>query len=150
MKHEPRPTIHMEKQLGLAHKLGGMESLGISKTGQTVLARLMESQIWHQPVSYVEGGFRKGTMASAHLSVRKNAVPQLSPWCQTLQFLPVCHWCLSSCYPGAGGSEVGGSESKPVCGFFKGNCLGLQKFLPLTQSPLIFAARSCGVLSSCH
>ena len=30
-----------------------------------------------------------------------------------------------------------------MCGFFKRNCLGLQKFLPLIQSPLVFAARSC-------
>ena len=31
-----------------------------------------------------------------------------------------------------------------MCVFFKRNCLGLQKFLPMTQSPLVFAARSCG------
>ena len=48
MKHEPRPAIHMEKQLEWAHKLGGAESLGISKVSQMVLGRLMESQIWHQ------------------------------------------------------------------------------------------------------
>ena len=30
-------------------KLGGMELQRISRAGQTVLARLMESQIWHQP-----------------------------------------------------------------------------------------------------
>ena len=53
MKHEPRPAILMEKQLGWACKLGGEESLGISKVGQTVLARLMESQIWHQLASSV-------------------------------------------------------------------------------------------------
>ena len=35
-------------------------------------------------------------------------------------------------------------------GFFKRNCLGLQKFLSLTQSPLVFAARSCGDLSFMH
>ena len=35
----------MEKQLGWC------ESLGISKAGQTVLARLLESQIWHQLAS---------------------------------------------------------------------------------------------------
>ena len=34
--------------------------------------------------------------------------------------------------------------SKSVRGFFKGNCLGLQKFLPPTQSPLIFAATVMG------
>ena len=41
----------MEKLLRWDHKLGGAESLGISKVGQTVSARLMESQIWHQPAS---------------------------------------------------------------------------------------------------
>ena len=49
----------MEKHLGWAHKLGGVESLGISRAGQTVLARLMESQIWHQLSGSVGGGFRK-------------------------------------------------------------------------------------------
>ena len=36
----------MEKQLGWAPKVGRAESLGISKARQTVLARLMESEIW--------------------------------------------------------------------------------------------------------
>ena len=57
----------MEKQLGWVHKLGGAESLGISKAGQTVLARLMGSQIWHQLTGSVREGFRKGMMASALL-----------------------------------------------------------------------------------
>ena len=39
----------MEKQLGWAYKLGGIDPLWISKVSHTVLARLMESQIWHQP-----------------------------------------------------------------------------------------------------
>ena len=47
-------------------------------------------------------GFRKGTMASASLSVSEKDVPQLSAWCQTLQFLPICYWCLLSYYPSAG------------------------------------------------
>ena len=52
------------------------------------------------PASHsVRGGFRKGTVA--HLSVWEKTVPQLLPWWQTLQFFFVCHWCLSSCYPGA-------------------------------------------------
>ena len=55
MKHEPRPAIHMEKQLGWACKSGGAESLGISKAGQTLLARLMESQIWHKLTGSVKG-----------------------------------------------------------------------------------------------
>ena len=46
--------------------------------------------------------------------------------------------------------KLRGSESKSVCGLFKGSCLGLQKFFPLTQSPLVFAARSYGALSFWH
>ena len=45
----------MENSLGGARKLGGAESLGIFKEGQTVLARLMESQIWHQLADSVGG-----------------------------------------------------------------------------------------------
>ena len=40
MKHEPRTAINTEKQLGWACKLGGTGSLGISKVGQTVSARI--------------------------------------------------------------------------------------------------------------
>ena len=66
MKHEPRVAIHVEKQLGWARKLGRVESLGISKAGQTVLARLMES-----PACWLcGGGLSKRTMASAHLDAR--------------------------------------------------------------------------------
>ena len=50
--------------------MGGAESLGISKSGQTVLARMMESQIWHQLANSVGEGLRKGTMASAHRDAR--------------------------------------------------------------------------------
>ena len=39
-----------------------------------------------------------------------------------------------------------------MCVCFKRNCLGLQQFLPPTQSPLVFAGRNCGDLpiSSWH
>ena len=79
MKHEPRPATHMEEQLGWAHKLGETASLGIYRAGQTVLARLMESQIWHQPAGFMGRGFRKGTLAFVYLSVWEKAVPQFSP-----------------------------------------------------------------------
>ena len=61
----------MEKQLGWICKLDGMESLQISRVRQTVLARLMESQIWHLSAGCdsVGGGLRKVTVASAFLSV---------------------------------------------------------------------------------
>ena len=70
MKRETRPAIHMEKQLGWAHTLGRVEYLGISKAGETVLARLTESQIWHQLADCMGQGFRKGTMTSVHLDAR--------------------------------------------------------------------------------
>ena len=50
--------------------LDGAESLRISKAGQTVSARLEESQSWHQLSGSVRGGFSKGTIASAHLDAR--------------------------------------------------------------------------------
>ena len=60
----------MEKQLAWAHKSGGVESLGISKVGCTMLARLIESQIWHQLAISVRGELREGTMASDHHNAR--------------------------------------------------------------------------------
>ena len=57
---------------------------------------------------------------------------------------------LSSCYPNAGVQKVLVRVGESVRGFFKRNCLGLQKFLLPTQSSLVFAARSCGDLSSWH
>ena len=50
--------------------MGGVESLGIFKEGKIVLARLMESQISHQLFGSVWEGFRKRTLASAHLDAR--------------------------------------------------------------------------------
>ena len=70
MKHQQRSDIHMENQLWWGHKSGRAESLVIFKAGQTVSAGLMESQIWHQLASSVEGRFRKETMVSVHLDVR--------------------------------------------------------------------------------
>ena len=50
--------------------MGGAESLDIPNMGQTVLARLMESQIWHQLAGSVGGKFRKETMDSVCLDAR--------------------------------------------------------------------------------
>ena len=99
MKQEPRPAIHMAKPLLIADPSGDLQG-GANSISQ--VDGVFDIAPAFQLCASAWGGFRKGTMASAHLSVRKNAVPQLSPWCQTLQFLPVCHWCLSSFYPDAG------------------------------------------------
>ena len=116
----------------MVNRLGGpVNWVGWSLRGSSVLARLMESQIWHPPGGSVRvGGLRKKTMASAHFSVWEKTVAQLpsdtsvSP-CTTLlpfNFLPQC-W-----------SSEGVSLNKLMYVFLKGNCLGLQNFLPLTQS----------------
>ena len=61
MKHEPRPAIHMRSSLGGPVSWVG-QSVGISKAGQMVLARLMELQVWHQLGSSVlcGAGLEKG------------------------------------------------------------------------------------------
>ena len=76
---------------------------GITRVGKTVWARLMESQTCCLPASSVGGGFIKETIACASTSIWEKAArpPQFSLWCQTIQVLQVCLWCLSSCCPSA-------------------------------------------------
>ena len=53
--------------------MSGVEPLWISKVSHTVLARLMESQIWHQPTGCMGWGseeLSKESMASAYLDAR--------------------------------------------------------------------------------
>ena len=79
MKDEPRPAIHMEK-LGQAHKFDGAESLVIFRVGQTMLARLMESQIWHQPASSLAllgTGSEKGQWPLLALMPNTSASPSM-------------------------------------------------------------------------
>ena len=93
----------MEKQLGWAPKLGEVEPLWILKMGLTVLARLMGSKIWHQPTDSV------GEQAQQ----RDNVL--CSPQCQTIQYLPVYHWCPSSCHPSAGAQREWVWLGEPMC-----------------------------------
>ena len=93
--------------------------MGVSKVGQTVLARSMESQICHQPAGSIGGGYRKETMASAHLDGR--------------------HFSYSLYASGAFHAltlvlelRVRVRICESVFGFLKRNCLGLQKFFPPT------------------
>ena len=84
-------------------------------------------------ISYLDTWVRK----SGCLHLPYTSVPLLMPLVP-FKLLPQC-WS----------SEVV-SLSKSTCGFFKRNCLGLQKFLSLTQSPLVFAGRRYRDLSSRH
>ena len=127
-----------------------MESQGIPRAEQTVLARL-----W---------SLRHGTILLAlwlfggEGSESDNGL--CSPFCLRGNY-PSCglndrHFSSSPYATGAHQAatlvlELRGSESeKSVCGFFKGNCLGLQKFLLLTEPLLGFATGSYGKLSSLH
>ena len=122
-----------------------MESQETSRAGQTMLARLMESQIWHLPASSVtlweEDSLKGQWPLPAFLSGRKlspalTLMPDTSvPHHMTLVSFRLLHQSWNS---------GGVSLSKSVCEFFKRNCLGLQKILPPTQTPLLFAARSYG------
>ena len=124
----------------MSYKLGGMEPQGISRTGQTVLTRLMESQIWHLPTSSVA--------LPTFLSDRKPSPSSL---------LDVSHFSSSLCVSlvpfkllSLSCRSEGVSLSKSMCGFFKRNYLGLHNFLLLTQSQLVFIAGSYGNVSSWH
>ena len=50
--------------------MGRVEIWWISKVGDTVSARLMESQIWHQPTRSVGGRAQQRTMGSVHPDAR--------------------------------------------------------------------------------
>ena len=118
VKHNPRPVIHMEKELGWPCKLGGAESLGICKSGPIVLARLMESQIWHQPASSVAlygEGSAKGQWPLLALIPDTSASPSMP--LVPLKMLP-WHWS----------SEGVSLTRESMCGFFKRNCLGSRSF----------------------
>ena len=54
-------------------------SQGVIRVGQTVIARLIETQIWHPPARSVVRILRKETVASVSTSVWKKVVPQLLP-----------------------------------------------------------------------
>ena len=108
--------------------------------GHTALARLIESQIWHLLTCSVGGGLSVGTMASAGPDARH----------LSLSLYTEGTLCPSSCHLGAGAQRERVCVGESMCGFPKRNCLGLQQLPLLTQSALVFTARSCGDLPSWH
>ena len=127
--------------------MGGMESQRITRDGQTVLPKFMESQIWHPPAGLWLCG-RRVLKRNNHLCLPfclgESCPPVLAivPDTSFPSYMPL--------YPSSAALvlEFRGNESG--CLFFKRNCLELQKFLPPTQSMLVFAARSYEDLSSWH
>ena len=116
----------------------------------------MESQIWCCcSVAVGVGKLRKGTVLLPGLwsFVQEETVPQCLPSCQTLQFLPACHWCPSSCCPGAEAQREWfcvSPKTTVVLDSFKRNLLRIPQFLSLPQSPLVFTVRNYGDLFSRH
>ena len=88
-----RPAIHMDKPpltTWVGMYFGWDWVSGVSRVGKMVLKKsYMAPTCWLH--GSMRGGFKKGTVASAHLSVWEKAIHQLLPWFQTLQFLPLCH-----------------------------------------------------------
>ena len=124
--------------------MGGMELQGISRAGPTVLARTSLLALW-----FCGGQVQKrhnGLYPPFCLRESCPPAPMLMPDTSVLPCMPLVpfkllSWCQNS---------EGESLNKSVYGFFKGNCLGLLKFLPPTQSPLVFAARIYKDLFSWH
>ena len=78
-------------------KLGGGESLGISKEGQTMLARLMESQICHQLAGSVALWLRGGEGLDKGQWPMLALMPDTSvPPCMLLVSFKRLHLCWSS------------------------------------------------------
>ena len=116
-----------------------------------MVVRLMESQIWHQPVAlWLCGGkFQKRDSSFCPPFCPGESFPPALALMPASSVLPcmslVPFKLLPHCW-----SSKGVSLSNSVCRLFKRNCLGPQKFLPLIQSLLVFAARSYGDLSFWH
>ena len=121
--------------------MGGMVSQGISKAGQPVLVRFMESQIQHLPAGSV-ALYGEGSEIGQELLLTLQSGRKLS----SSSHLDAGYFSASLYAAGAF------KAATLVLVLRESASLGLQKFLPLTQSPLVFAARSYsyGELSSWH
>ena len=103
LKHERRQDFCMEnywKQPGRKQMFGGVGSEGIT-SGQRVWARCKSLRYGTRlPALWEEGSSKEQLPLPAHLCGRKLPL-QLSPWCQTIQVLPMCLWCLENSSPGS-------------------------------------------------
>ena len=126
MKLEARPAIHVEKSLltvWVGQHIWWTESQGISRIGQTVLARYIVSDMVPtcQLCGCVGGRVQKrGNGLCLPFCLKDSCPPAPAlmpdtsvPPCMPLVPLNLLPWCWSS---------EGVSRSKSMCGFFKGNC----------------------------
>ena len=82
------------KQLGWAHKLDGVASQEITTAGQTLLARLMETQIGHLPMS-VGSALQRNNGFCQHLCLRESY--PCSPYLETSSslYVPGTFWAAA-------------------------------------------------------
>lgn len=103
--HEPRQAIHTGKTVETAWVRQGLRELLGGNEGQTVTARLMDTQTWYLTAISVWQGLLKGKMASATRSVwEKTALPALTLIPDT-SISPHMSWCLWICYPSSGAQK---------------------------------------------
>ena len=113
--------------------LGGVESLGISKAGQTFSPGCWSLRYGTslQALWYCWGeGLEEGQLPLLALMPDTSVSPSMS-WVSFKLLL--WYWRLE-----------GVSLSEYMFWFFKGNCVGLQKFLPMSQPPLVFLQPEVG------
>ena len=82
--------------------------------------------------------------------VQEEAVSQHSLCCQSLQFLPICHWCPSSCCPSVKAQREWICVSSKSAEGPLGSLLRIPQFLLLPEPSLVFIVRSYKDLSSWH
>ena len=78
-----------------------------------------------------------------HFYPAESCPSQISPWCQTIQFLSICAWWILNCWPSAGAQSKWAlwEELPGTTGAFH---------LTQPQSSLVFTARNHGNISSWH
>ena len=89
-----------------------VECLGISRAGQTLLARLMETQIRHLPagsVALLRGEFTKGTVASACLLSGRKLSPSS---CLDIRYFSFSIYATGAFQPATSVQEIRRSESE--------------------------------------
>ena len=111
--------------------MNGVGSQRITRARQTLLAKLMDTQIWCLPVP-VGGRLSKGTMASTSMSVWEKAASTALTLKPDNSVLPVCSSCFLNCCSSVG-AQSSESVSKSVQRPFKRNAWD-------SRSPLFHSA----------
>ena len=141
MKRESRSVIHMEKQLGWERVSGNLQGGAKSVSHVDGVSDMV-------PACWLCGSVGQGFQQQDNglcppFCLRENCPPALTLMPDT-SVPPAMSLVPFKLLPQCWGSERVGL-SKSMCGFLKRNCLGLKKFLPPTQSLLVFVVKSYGV-----